>query len=250
MHAEPVAMKKEEEGGKMSLKIKGKILSIYYELMHQRNIPFSVVSLMLSFMFLNLFGYIYSRKANFPFQNDTIYSFFAQFLEIIRIYPLIEDSRDTAYYFTILFSIVIIIFIYILSLIYVGYSIRINKYHFLFPRNYLRFMSLAFNWVLLNPIMECLLSIFLCEEGNHIIVHDMECWTGIHFLYVFIFTLFILIFISIILLICCFFNESAKYSTDSLGRLDSNLEIYLAIYRIILASSGVLLTDPASFSTD
>ena len=236
---------REERKEGLKSRMKGMIFNIYLELIRERNVPFSVGSLLMSIMFLQIYGYIYYKKTNFPFKNDYLYDFTAEFLEILRIYPSIEDSKSGTNYLIFAFSIIILIFLYLLSLLYVHYSIEIKKFHFTFPIRLLRLLSWVFYWVLLNPTVEILVAIFSCEKNRHIVDRDMECWKGIHLFYVFLFTLFLALFIFILLLISYFFNESRRNSTDILGRLDTNLETYMAAYRIFAAILGHFLTDPS-----
>ena len=241
--AEEKAEEKSEEES-MKLRIKKHVFDIYCELLRDRSISFSMGSVLMSIMFLQLFGYIYYRKTDFPFTKDEYYEFTCEVLESLRIYPQLEAAKSGYNYIAFGISMVILILLYISGLLYVNYSILIKKFHFIFPVQLLRILSLLFYWVLLNPIIECFVAIFSCDsEGNHIVHTQMECWTGIHLFYVFLFTFFFLCFILILFLISCFYNVNITSSTDILARADINMEIYFLAYRVLLAIFGILLTD-------
>ena len=233
---------KQTEKGGIKSRLKSEIFRIYMEIQRERNFPYSLGSILISITFLQLFGYIYNSKSNYPFQNDFLSDGLSNFLELIRIYPKLEESKNQSYYLAFGYVIISVIFLYIFALVYIYFSLRVRKFYFIFPVKYVKLMSWMFYWVLLNPIIETLVSILYCENGRHIVAVEMECWTGIHIFHVFTFILAILLFLPIILLITCLFNISGSYSTDAMSRLDINLEIYLGIYKIVLAICGVFFT--------
>ena len=222
-------------------RLKQQLFEIYFELMKERNIAFGYGSILISIMFLQMFGYIYYRKTNFPFDDD-LYEFMASAFDMIRIYPAIENSDSQANYLAFAVASLVLIFIYYIGLLYIGYSIRIGKFHFMLPLMIMKYLNSILYWILLNPIVETLISIFSCSGSYHIILTGTQCWTGIHIFYIILFFFALVAYILIIFLISYFFNESRNTSTDIFARLDCNFEIYLGVYRILNAIIGHFCT--------
>jgi hypothetical protein len=72
----------------------------------------------------------------------------------------------------------------------------------------------------------------------------MVCWGTIHIFYCCLFSLCLTLYIMIFLLISFFYNESRPYHTDAFARLDTNLETYMTLYRIVITIVGHFLYQP------
>jgi PAS domain S-box-containing protein len=227
---------KKSEGQKETLKekLKRKTFQIYLELMKERNISYPYAWILMGVMFLQLFGFIYYKETEFPFEDD-LYITISDFLDLLRIYPAIETSKSSNNYFTFMFAMVAVLIFYVLQMLYIDYSIKIHKFYFNFPIKLQRAFNCTFYWLLLTPIVESFVSIFSCKDGYHIVARDLQCWTGIHIFYCFFFFIALLVFFIIIILMSYFYNESISSSIDVLARLDCNFEVYFAIYRIFIA---------------
>lgn len=68
------------------------------------------------------------------------------------------------YYYIIAFSLIGILIVYLLLLLYVDYSIKIEKFYFTMPVQLLRYCSSLIFWVFMMPIIEIFVSIFSCEQ--------------------------------------------------------------------------------------
>mmetsp|Transcript_2160 Transcript_2160/g.2077 ORF Transcript_2160/g.2077 Transcript_2160/m.2077 type:complete len:135 (+) Transcript_2160:342-746(+) len=121
---------------------------------------------------------------------------------------------------------------YILMMIYIDQSIKIEKFYFVFPLKAMRYLSSFIFWVLMLPIVEIFISIYSCVDGKHKVMENVDCWSGIHYFYCGLFTICLIIYIFIFLLISFFYNESRPYHTDAFSRLDTNFETYLMLYRV------------------
>ena len=73
------------------------------------------------------------------------------------------------------------------------------------------------------------------------VVKDLSCWQGMHIFYCILFSICLIVYVGIIILISFFYNESRPYHTDAFARLDTNFETYLALYRILIAVVGHFL---------
>ena len=155
---------------------------------------------------------------------------------------MLEKEKTPDYYWVIAYCFILFLLCYFLQLIYIDYSIKIEKFYFTFPIKMLRFSSSFIFWVLLQPIIEVFISIFSCENEKHIVDRDMNCWQGIHLFYIGLFSVCLISVVTIALLISFFYNESRPYHTDAFSRLDSNFETYITLYRILITVMGHFLT--------
>jgi hypothetical protein len=63
-----------------------------------------------------------------------------------------------------------------------------------------------------------------------------------HIFYCILFSISLIVYIMIFVLIAFFYNESRPYHTDAFARLDTNFETYTTLYRIIIIVIGHFLT--------
>ena len=223
-------------------RMRRKLYQIYFEIMKERNMSISFAAVLIVLSVLQLIGYIYYRKTDFPF-NDSLYDSIGSFMDYIRIYPALESAQSTATYLAAIFIIVGFIFIYLLFLIFVDYSIGINKFYFNFPLKYSLIMSSILIWVLVCPITEVLASIFNCSNGYHAVMLTTQCWSGVHIFYVFLCAFCFILFLLIAIMIAQMFNESRSNCIDALGRLDTNMELYFLLYRVGIAIISIYGTN-------
>lgn len=95
-------------------------------------------------------------------------------------------------------------------------------------------LSTLYFWILVIPVTDFFISVYECEDGVQAIDTTLECWGTKHAFLIAIFSLGLLLFFIISIAISLLFNEARPYHTDALTRLDTNLEVYLTVYRIIL----------------
>eukprot|EP00826_Nyctotherus_ovalis_P033025 TRINITY_DN2662_c0_g1_i1.p1 TRINITY_DN2662_c0_g1~~TRINITY_DN2662_c0_g1_i1.p1 ORF type:complete len:366 (-),score=40.85 TRINITY_DN2662_c0_g1_i1:22-1119(-) len=218
--------------------IKLRLHRIYLELMADRKMHLPFTAIMLVVMTLQLIGYIYYRKTEFPFE-DEYHEYIANFLDILRVLPALESVESTGLYLTVLFCMVTFLLLYILQIIFIDYSIGINKFYFTFPVKLVRNMSSILFWILTIPMTETMVSIFDCKDNYHKVMTGTKCWNGVHLFYAVLSIICLLLFLAIVLLIVFFYNETRLDCTDCLSRLDTNLESYLFLYRFTLAILSV-----------
>ncbi len=223
---------------------KRRLYQVYFELMKERSMPLSFAGIMMVIMTLQLIGYIYYRKTDFPF-NDDLYSTIASFLDIVRIYPAIESTGSTELYLAAVFLMSVFLIVYILQIFFIDYSIGIGKFYFNFPVKLLGNMSSLLIWVLAGPITETMVSVFNCQDGFHVAMKSVQCWSGPHLFYCFFCVFSLLLFAVVAVLAALLYNESRSTSVDSLSRLDTNMELYLLLYRVVLAAVSVYSTSSA-----
>jgi len=233
---------KKGEANKESFKqlMKRKVFQIYFELMKERNIDSIFASVVMMINFIQIYGLLYNSKVNFPFKDD-LYTTIRGLCDLLRVYPLLENEGQTNYYWILAYGFMLLLVAYILQLIYIDYSIKIDKFYFTLPIKLLRYSSSFIFWVLIQPIVEIFISIFQCEDGLHQIDKGIVCWEGIHIFYCILFSFCLLLYIAISLMISFFYNESRPYHTDAFARLDTNFETYITVYRIAVTIIGHFL---------
>ena len=236
--------KKSEAQETFKDKVRHRLFQVYFELMKERYVPLTFASIIVVIMALQLIGYIYYRKTDFPFDDD-IFSNIAGFLDIVRVFPAIESTKSTALYLAAIFIMHAFLAVYIFQLVFIDYSIGIGKFYFNFPVKLLGNMSSLLIWVLVSPITETMISIFDCDGSSHRIMTDVVCWGGPHLVYCVFCMYSLVLLIAITLLIAILYNESRPTSLDAFSRLDTNLELYLLLYRIALAIISVYGTSSA-----
>lgn len=99
--------------------------------MRERNIGSIFACVMLLVNFLQIYGLLFNHSIEFPF-HDSIYDTLCNLSNIVRIYPLLGASNGL-YYYIVAFLFVFVILVYVLFLIYIDYSIKIDKFYFIFP---------------------------------------------------------------------------------------------------------------------
>jgi hypothetical protein len=156
----------------------------------------------------------------------------------VRVYPEIQATGNGVYYWLSAFILVAILVIYILFMIYVDYSIKIEKFYFNFPVSLLRYSNIFLYWILQQPIVEIFISIYSCQDGFLVADQTLQCWGGMHIFYCILFSICLLLYIVLFLLISSFYNESRPYHTDAFSRLDTNFETYITLYRILITIIG------------
>lgn len=158
------------------------------------------------------------------------------------MYPILEGA-DTIYYWIVSFGLIVVLFVYLTSLFYIDYSLKIEKFYFMFPIKTLKFLSSFVFWLFMQPIIEIFISIFSCKDGFHLVDKSLECLSGIHIFYCILFALSLFGYFVVFLLISFFYNESRPYHTDAFARLDANFETYVTLYKFVIAIVGHFLYD-------
>jgi len=173
-----------------------------------------------------------------PFKGS-LYVYVAAVFDVIRIYPAaIRNGGEVTYWFFMCCPLVLI-FLYLTLVLLIDAALNLTKGKSLRLYLSIRIIQLLhclFFWVLLIPTFDFFISIFECDAstGKHKILTSLTCWSALHACYCAIFSVGLVLFLSITVLISLLNNESRPSNTDSLTRLDTNQEVYLTVYRIIL----------------
>ena len=143
--------------------------------MKERNLSYYLGIIVVPLIFLQIIGYAYDKHIAFPF-NDTLYNSVSVVLGILRIVPALESAKTDILYWVICYVAMFLILLFVPLMVYVDYSIRIGKFLVQFPATVLKVIIFCFYWVLMTPITEAFIEIFVCKEGKSVIVNDMVCW--------------------------------------------------------------------------
>ncbi len=92
-----------------------------------------------------MYGLLYNTKIDFPFKDD-LYDTIAQLCDLVRVYPILEGADDI-YYWIVSFSLIVVLFVYFASLVFIDYSLKIDKFYFIFPIKTLKFLSSFVFWL-------------------------------------------------------------------------------------------------------
>jgi hypothetical protein len=134
--------------------------------MKERNIDLIFASVLMAINFIQIYGLLYNQKIGFPFRDD-LYNTISSLCDLIRIYPLLEGGGEgdgfPLYYWIIAFGLIVVLILYMLLLVYVDYSIKIDKFYFMLPVKLLRYCSSLVFWVFMMPIIEIFVAIFSCS---------------------------------------------------------------------------------------
>lgn len=220
-------------------KILDRFFEIYYKIMQERTLgtPFTIILIIIAT--LQLFGFVFYEKANYPF-DDPFYSYLCSLFDYLRIFPAVQISINSGLYLSLMFIFFAYSAIYLIQLVYVDFSIKAGNFYFIFPLRFLTILSSLY-WILLIPGVEFFISIFNCQNGVHTILNS-QCFQGIHIFYCIFFVFSLIIYVAIAIGVSLFFNESRSNSYDGMARLDMQLEFQLFIYMAILACIAQYIT--------
>lgn len=214
-------------------KIQMKLFLIFNEAMRERNLKFYVAIVIVPLMFLQMIGYIYDPQIAFPFL-DSLYPIVSNLIGYLRLIPAIEASHASGAYWLVVYLTIALTIIIFLLMVYVDYSIKIGKFVMSFPLSALIVLFIVFYWILLTPSVEAFIGIFLCFGGVHSIT-GIACWSAVHIIYCIICIISVVGFLLVIAIIAFYNNESRIDNLDIMRRTDMNLELLLAIYRVLIA---------------
>lgn len=145
---------------------------------------------------------------------------------------------------------IILLYFFLVGLI--DASLRANRgksVQLLATLRMLQSMSSLYIWVFLIPTTDFFISVFQCDPdtGYHKVDTNLKCWGAQHAFFCVIFAIGLVLSVTLAVIIALLFNESRPSHTDSLTRLDTNQELYLALYRIILVVVSHFTCDYPSF---
>ena len=148
-----------------------------------------------------------------------------------------------------MFSSLALALFYVLMLGILDRSLRLYRK----PKNnyalrFLQALSTLYFWVFLIPIIDFYASIIECDSnGNLKQDSSVKCFSVLHAFYCALFAFGFILQNVITVTISLLFNESRPNHTDAFSRLDTNLEVYLTLYRVKLMAFSHHTADYPSY---
>jgi hypothetical protein len=202
-------------------------------------------------LFAQIYDLLISPVMKLPFKGS-LYSDISAIFDVIRIYPMVIKSNSRETYWFFMYFPLAIVFIHMVLGFLLDQSLQKTKGRY--PKLFLsikllQILSTLMFWVLLIPAVDFFISIFECspDTGLHLYDPQLVCWGGTHSFYCALFSVALVLFIFVTSVIALFYNESRPSHTDMLTRLDTNQEVYLVVYRIILVVVSHYTADYSTF---
>jgi len=224
------------------------ILQIYYSINKHRTFPVVLSTVLMLCSYLQIFSQLLDKS--FLSRSDKTWGPFqavATIIDLTRISPLIMENPNGTVWVFIYFTFACLV-LYIASIYFMHHSIMIRKLYFNMPIEACSIFSAILLWLLIGPICEIYAGIYYCT-GDEInmtthaskqyafLMNNTECWSGLHILMASIVTLCLILYIVLTFSVAVFLNNSnpsfLSSNEDGMTRLDTNNEVYYAIFRII-----------------
>ncbi|CDW90925.1 pas pac domain protein [Stylonychia lemnae] len=197
--------------------------SIMLQLLKNKAIDQLWACVLIFIMFSQVFAGLFERGI-LNWQDEMLLEPFTIFCEYIRVVPAIDRSKSATYYWIVFYFV------------YLHYSLK-NTYFYLESLvQLLRYLLVISNCVLFLPFYEIFISIFRCEDGHHYLIATLECYQTEHAIACLLSVLALMVYLSINAVIALLYNETQPVKGDALSRLDSNFEVIMLIYRVLIGT--------------
>lgn len=117
-----------------------------------------------------------------------------------------------------------------------NFFLKNRKYYANLVVKLLRVKILLLYWILYQPFFESFISIMNCSNGYHYLDTSLACFSGIYIFYFVLCVIFLILLFTTSILIAMLYNETQPVQEDCLSRLESSFEVFLVIYRSIVAT--------------
>jgi len=190
---------------------------------------------------------VFNNNVDFPWRNETFVTYFIFGLSLLQIE--FWSSKLTWYsYLAVFYFFILIVFLVIIDIIYIGYSFSVKRFAVMWPLYVLRSTCSLFVTVLFMPLIDLFMSMAQCQVENGELAHyaykDVPCWKGMHILHG---SLAIMI-TGIFFVICCIvgltFFESKNEPNDPSARVNARGEIFQNVYKIVCIMLNTFFTAP------
>jgi len=203
-----------------------RLFRVFYWVQKDSNTSFAFAITLILLLFAQIFALLISPVMKLPFKGS-LYTYVGAVFDVIRIYPAVIRNGGEITYWFFMCSPLVLILIYLTLVLLIDAALNLTKGKslrlYLSIRIIQQFHCLFF-WVLLIPNFDFFISIFECDAntGKHKILTSLTCWSALHACYCAIFSVGLLLFLSVTVLISMLNNESRPSNTDALTRLDTN----------------------------
>ena len=227
--------KKEIIQTKDEITTKIKIFTYFYYLILKKNFNVFILSFFLIIESIQVFSFGFSEphKKLWKIKSNKI-DYVNSFVGAVRITPILKYVSFTIY--LIIWGIVIFIFFAGILLIFM--AIKINKPNSTFYKfviNYGKRVSSVMLSIFLIPSTEILLLMLKCNNNKiDIVKNPITCYNGVHYLYVALSIIFVIVQYFLIFLFV-FFSFSPFDSEKLNNKYDTTADLYYYIFSLINA---------------
>ena len=124
-------------------------------------------------------------------------------------------NSEKLFYFLVIYLVLFVLILIIFDIIYVAYSYGRGFFSMMILVHILKYLLYTLTTVLFLPFFRLFLSVFQCTSNKkHLIVSKMDCFTGLHYLHIFLSIISMLILIFLVSLCIIFFYHSYEYITN------------------------------------
>ena len=175
--------------------LKTKIFTFYFYVLRKRDINLFISSFLLLLETLQLISYAFTTPHTTIWRvNLTTMDYVQLVIGAARITPLMKYLQ---YNYYIIIYIICLGYIFIHCLL-VTMIIKFNKTQSKFYQlgvAFTRYFTSTLTIFLMIPIAELILLPLKCENGHIAIIKDgIECWNGLHYLYIVLSCIFVIVF--------------------------------------------------------
>lgn len=210
--------------------IKDGIFNVFVEMLKNRKVSTLNASFFKVVMFLQLYGTVIRSNPNINWVDDICDDSMYQFFNFVRVIPAITSAQSTAFFWFV-YSVGIIYFqcyiylacVLILEILgiftYLVYCMVKKRQYGGWALTILKTSLTYFCYVCFSPIVECFISIEICDKNsNQINDSSIVCYSGVH-IFLIVFSLILLLFaIGILVLISVLYQKTQPMSEDALAQ--------------------------------
>ena len=223
--------------------LKTKIFTFYFYVLRKRDINLFISSFLLLLETLQLISYAFTTPHTTIWRiNLTTMDYVQLVIGAARITPLMKYLQ---YNYYIIIYIICLGYIFIHCLL-VTMIIKFNKTQSKFYQlgvAFTRYFTSTLTIFLMIPIAELILLPLKCENGRIAIIKDgIECWNGLHYLYVVLSCIFVIMFFIFIFFSIMFYFDAFN-NKKTTTKLDTSAELFFALCKMISVIRFIIITD-------
>ena len=231
--------------------LKTRLFRIFYWVQKERNTTKTEATTLIGILFAQIYALLISPVMKLPFKG-ALYAEIGAIFDVVRIYPAaIRNGGEVTYWFFMCFPMALIaIYVFLILILDSSLTKTKGKYTRLYTTlRLLQLFHMLFFWVLLIPTIDFFISIFECNPttGMHKLIPSLQCWSPFHSFYCAIFSVGLFLFFTLSILISLLSHESRSSHTNALTRLETNQEVYLTVYRVVLVVASHYTADQGTY---
>lgn len=208
----------------------GTVYEVLFILLKEEDSGVIKLALLRLIDFFQLMVFPFNSDAEFPWRAGALYDSLKSLVEAFQVINYLTNFPWTTY-LVIFYLGIFLVFLIILDIIYVLYSISRRKFSVVWPLKALSTFCSLFVTVLFLPLLsnvsshllELFVSLITCkktEDGAyvHVSYTEIVCWQGSHIFHGVMASLISVVFIGISLVVTLTFYEAKGFSTSAGSR--------------------------------